>query len=51
MRRFGEDWTLRYTSINGGDPTVLASWEDRPEFRDVEDLLRIARTEELLQRK
>lgn len=51
MRRYGEAWTLRYKSINGGESAVVATWETRPEFRDVEDLLRNARTEELMQRK
>lgn len=52
-KRHGEAWTLRYipraraAGGGGGDAQVLATFACRPPFREVEDMLRAARTAEL----
>jgi hypothetical protein len=50
MRRYGEAWTLRYRNRDNSETTVLRTFESRPEFRLVEDLLRAERTRDLIER-
>jgi hypothetical protein len=47
LRRHGEDWMLYYRNAANNHTSLLKSYSDRPEFRLVEDDLRLARTRDL----
>lgn len=50
MRRYGEPWTLRYRNTNNDVTVLLETFDKRPEFVQVENTLRNARTQDLLTR-